>query len=290
MPDFTLLGSLMRDLHSEFVRMYYLLLPIFFSLSVMYSWFKSPRGGFDFLDTIKRALVSMILLIAFPDISHAITSIADGVCEKIDHLSGLDAIIRMAQEKAKDYSFTPKSILLQFNDLLIATLSFLSYLVLYVARYLTIALYYFFWTFFVATAPLLILFHLFEETSVITKNLFKGMMEVASWKICWAILGAMLTSLSFGDAYKAEGNYLTLIVMNFVISIAMLMTPLIVRSLVGSGVHTLSQNFSAAGVMAMASAPMRAKEFLSGQATRSIAPHVPAPTSKSNSKNYKGDL
>ena len=138
-----------------------------------------------------------------------------------------------------------------------------------------------------ATAPLLILFHLFEETSIVTKNLFKGMMEVASWKICWAILGAMLTSLAFGDAYRAEGNYLTLIVMNFVISIAMLMTPLIIRSLVGSGMHTLSQNFSAAGIMAMASSPLRYKELLSSR-SRGLAPSQSVPNAKP--KNPKGDL
>jgi hypothetical protein len=251
MPNFDLLGSLTRDLHQEFVRMYYLLLPVFFALSVAMTWFKSPQGSPEFLDVLKRAVISTILLVAFPDISKAIIFIADGITERIDQLSSLDTFIRMAQEKAQNYSVSQTTILLHFNDLIIATLSFLSYLILYVARYLTIAMYHFFWIFFMISSPLLLLFNMFANTSQITKNLFKGMIEVACWKIVWAILGAMLAALSFGNAYKAEGNYLILMVMNFVIAIAMLMTPLIVRSLVGSGMQSMSSSFGTATVAAM---------------------------------------
>jgi hypothetical protein len=258
MPQFELLGTLMRDLHQEFVVIYYLLLPVFFALAVAVAWFKSPTGGPEFVDILKRAIVATVLLVAFPDIAKAIMMVADGITEKIDKLNSLDVMIRMAEEKSQSYSLSPTSILLQFNDLIIATLSFLSFLILYVARYLTVAMYHFFWTFFLISSPLLLLFHLFEGTSQITKNLFKGMIEVACWKIVWAILGAMLTALSFGDAYQTEGNYLTLIVMNFVIATAMLMTPMMVRSIVGSGLQSMSSSLGAAAVAAMAATPAKA--------------------------------
>lgn len=257
MPQFELLGTLMRDLHNEFVNIYYLMLPVFFALAVVVAWFKSPTGSPEFLDIIKRAVVATVLLVAFPDISKAILFVADGITERIDHLNSLDTMIRMAQEKSESYSMSVTSIVLQFNDLIVATLSFLSYLVLYIARYLTIAMYHFFWTFFMVAAPLLLLFNLFEGTQQITKNLFKGMIEVACWKIVWAILGAMLTALSFGNAYQAEGNYLVLIVMNFVIACAMLMTPMMVKSIVGGGLQSMSSTLGTAAVAAMAASPAR---------------------------------
>ena len=257
MPQFDLLGPLMRDLHQEFVRLYYLMLPVFFAIGVVAAWLRSPQGGIEFIDVLKRAMISTLLLVAFPDISQAILFIADGITARIDSMNNLDAIIRMAQAKAQGYSFSPTSILLQFNDLIIATLAFLSYLVLYVARYLTIAMYHFFWIFFMVSSPLLLLFGIFRSTSQVPVNLFKGMIEVASWKIVWAILGAMLSALSFGDAYQAEGNYVTLMVMNFVIAIAMLSTPLIVRSLVGSGLQSMSSTLGPAAVAAMVAAPAR---------------------------------
>lgn len=258
MPDFGLLGSLMENLHQEFVNIYYLMLPVFFGLALILAWFRSSGSAPDFLDVLKRAIISMILLVAFPDITRAIAFIAEGITNKIDAVNSLDTFLRMAQEKAQSYSFTPTSILLQFNDLVIAVLSFGSYLILYIARYLTIAMYHFFWVFFTISSPLMLLFNLFQGTSQITVNLFKGMIEVASWKIVWAILGAMLTALSFGNAYKTDGNYLTLIVMNFVIAVAMLMTPMMVRSIVGAGLHSMSSTLGAAAVTAMVAAPARA--------------------------------
>ena len=258
MLQFELLGTLARNLHQDFVRIYYLILPVFFALAIALTWFKAPQGSFDFIDTLKRALISTLLLVALPDISQAILFIADGITERIDQLNTIDTVIRMAQSKSQGYSLSPKSVLLQFNDLILATLSFLSFLVLYVARYITVAMYHFFWIFFMISSPLLLLFNLFQSTSQITVNLFRGMCEVASWKIVWAILGAMLTALSFGEAYKAEGNYLTLIVMNFMIAVAMLATPLVVRSLVGSGLQSMSSTLGPATVAAMGAAPAKA--------------------------------
>ena len=104
MPHFDLLGSLMRDLHQEFVRIYYLMLPVFFALSVAVAWFRTPQGGVEFLDTLKRAVIATILLVAFPDISRTIIFIADGIAERIDNLNSIDTIIRMAQEKSQGYS------------------------------------------------------------------------------------------------------------------------------------------------------------------------------------------
>ena len=257
MPDFDLLGSLAKNLHQEFVRIYYLLLPVFFALSLVMAWFKSPAGGPDFINTLKRAVVSTLLLVAFPDVADAILLITDGITEKIESMSGIDAVLKMAKEKSEGYTLSPTSLLIQFNDLIIATLSFLSYIVLYVARYVTIAMYHFYWIFFLISAPLLLLFNLFEGTSVVAKNLFKGMIEVASWKVAWSILGAMLTALAYGDAYKADGNYLTVIVMNFVIAYAMFKVPAAVSSLSGSGFHSTASSFQPFAIAATLAAPAK---------------------------------
>jgi len=257
MPQLDVLGSLMRDLNSEFVSMYYIMLPVFFMLAIVIAWFKSPHGSPDYLDILKRAFIATLLLTAFPDISQAIVGVCDGIATKIDSMNNLDTIMRMAKEKASTYSTASTPSLLMFNDLFMATLSFLSYLFVYIARYLMIAIYQFFWVFFTVSAPLLLLFNLFSGTSHITVNLFKGMIEVASWKIVWAILGAMLAALSFGNIYQVEGDYVTLIVMNFVIAIAMLMTPMFVKSIVGGGVQQMYSALSAATIATFASAPTR---------------------------------
>jgi hypothetical protein len=82
MPDFGLLGSLMENLHQEFVNIYYLMLPVFFGLALILAWFRASGSAPDFLDVLKRTIVSMILLVAFPDISRAIAFIAEGITNK----------------------------------------------------------------------------------------------------------------------------------------------------------------------------------------------------------------
>lgn len=257
MPDFNLMGSLMRDLHQEFVRMYYQMLPVFFCLSIAVTWLRSPGNSLDFVDVLKRAMISTLLLAAFPEISQAIIFVADGIAEKIDSMNTLDAVIQMAKEKSESYPAGSASILLGFNDLLMAVLTFLSFLILFIARYLMIAMYHFFWVFYMVSAPLLLLFNLFPATGNITANLFRGMIEVACWKIVWAILGAMLASLAFGDAYKTEGAYVTIVVMNFVIAIAMLATPLFVKSLGSQGAQAMSSGIGQQAAAAIAAVPTK---------------------------------
>ena len=257
MPNLELLGPLMDRLYQEFVTLYYLMLPVCFALSVALAWFRSPQGSPEFIDSLKRVFVTTLLLAAFPEISKTILFIANGIAEKIDSTAGLEQVIEAARAKVEDYSFSGKSVLIAFGDLILATISFASFLTLYCARYLMIAIYHFYWIFYMVAAPLLLLFNVFAGTANITKNLFKGMIEVASWKIVWAILSAMMTSLSLGDAYKTEGNYVTLIVLNFVIAIAMLFTPMFVKSLAEGGASSTAGVFGQAATAAMMATPAR---------------------------------
>jgi len=125
MQNLEVLGTLMRTLHQDFTELYYVLLPAVFALSVLFAWFRNPQGSPEFLDILKRAIISTLLLVAFPEITRTILFLADGMAERIDKLSGIDAFIAMAKEKSEGYSLSVTSVLVQFNDLIIATLSFL---------------------------------------------------------------------------------------------------------------------------------------------------------------------
>ena len=275
MPQFELLGSVIRDIHQMFVGFYYMALPVCIILSVVLSQFNAAEV--NHIETLKRAVISALLLVSFPEISNAIIGICDGIALKIDDMSGLETVMRMAQEKSSSYAGASNVLLLKFNDLIIAILSYLSYLILYISRYLTIAMYYFFWILLSALAPLMILCYVFPQTAYVTKNLFKGLIEVASWKIIWAILSAMLAALAHGNMYATEGSYLALIVLNFVISIAMLMTPLVMKSIVGEGAQALAGTLGAASIASMAAIPARAASISAASKSyghRAISPVI----------------
>lgn len=256
MENFELLGELAHKLHSELRNTYYLLLPIFFCVSLVITWLKALTGGPDFIEAVKRAFISTLLLAGFQEITDVILFITTGLADKISDMQSLNMFMQMAGDKAKSYTASPMSLVLAFNDLIVATLSFLSYIILYIARYIMVAVYHFSWVFLSLMAPILLLFHIFSPK--ITLNLFKSMIEIASWKVVWAVLSAMLAALPFGNAYATSGNYLTVIVLNFVIAISMLCTPLVVKSLVGSGFTAFADTLGPITAAAMLAAPAKA--------------------------------
>jgi hypothetical protein len=140
MESFALLGELATRLHKEFREVFYLCLPVFFALSLVINWFKSPQGSPDFLESFKRAIIATLLLVGFQEITDTILALSNGLAGKISDMSGLDAVMAMAAKKAEGYTLSVTSVIVGINDLLIAILAFLSYLLLYVARYLMVAL------------------------------------------------------------------------------------------------------------------------------------------------------
>jgi len=250
------LGPMVQNLHMMLAKVFYLALPVAIVLSVCISFFKGEAP--NYVDILRRALVASLLLISFPEVSGWILDICDGLANKIDSMSGLDAVLKMAEEKSRSYAGAENVLLLKFNDLFIAALSFASYVILYVARYLTIALYYFFWVMLSVLSPILILFYQFPATAGITKGLYRGLIEVASWKIIWAIQSAMLASLSIGNIYKTEGSYITLTILNFVIAIGLLCTPMLVKSIVGEGLQSVSSTMGTAAAAAILTLPTKA--------------------------------
>ena len=230
MDNFNLLAPMARELYFELKHLYFLLLPLFFLTAITITWF---QGSGDFIDKVKRIFIGTILLIAFPEISQAILDITNGLADRIDDMSGIENVMKQAGLKMETYQNPSFKSLLAFGDMLIAVLSYLSYLILYCTRFIMVAIYHFSWAFLTILSPIILLFHVFSNK--MTVNLFRGMAEIASWKVVWSILSLILKTLPWGRTMALEGNYLTLIVINFVIALSMLATPLVVRSIVGSG-------------------------------------------------------
>lgn len=257
------LGALVRDLYQGLSQLFYVMLPLAILFSVVFGYLKS--GDANYPDIVKRALVASLLLVSFPEVSNIILDICDGIASKIDDMSGLDAFMKIAQEKSLGYAAAQKVLLLKFDGFFMAILSFASFALLYIAKYLTVILYYFYWGLLSIAAPLMILCHMFPATSNITVNLYKGLIEVASWKIIWAILSAMLKSISFGFIYQNERSYLLLVAMNFIIAIALLFTPRILRSLIGEGVQSTAASIGATAVSGVLMAAAPAARIAMGQ-------------------------
>ena len=256
MDQFAALGSVAYKLHMDLKTVYYLCLPVFFMASVAVVWIQNPAGGPDFIDKVKRAFIATLLLVGFAEITDAMLALSNGIADRIDNMSGINAVMQMASEKAKSYTVSPMTPILAFDDMIVAALSYLSFAILYCARFIMVAIYHFSWIFLTIMAPILLLFHVFS--SQVTINLFRSMFEISLWKVVWSVLSVMLKALPFGTWYAMDGNYLTIIVLNFVIAICMVGTPLVVHSLFGSGFSAMAGGLTGVTAGVMLAVPAKA--------------------------------
>jgi len=298
MLNLEIMGSLARDLHAQFRVLFYLLLPVFFALSLIFAWFRNPQGSPDFVDALKRVIVASLLMAAFQEIADTILALTGGLATKIGDMQPLDAYMQMVAEKAKNYPMSPLGAVLAVDDFFMTVLSYVSYLLVYLARSLMVAVYHFTWMFLIIMSPILLLFHVF--TSKITLNLFKSLIEVACWQIVWAVLATMLKALPFGNAAAADEGYLTLILLNFIIAIALFLTPFLVKSIVGGSFSAVSGSLMPLAVTTILASPTRlagaarflgvGREALSGPMNLRGTKGLSSQSGRSNAHVSRGEI
>lgn len=188
----------------------------------------NPRPGI----VIKRTVISVILLMSLKECMNVIAMLSDGVSTQINgvgKLLDLLGTLKQTYDEAQVDWFN-------FKEALIFVLNLLSYIVAYLGIFVANALIHFTWAILYVCSPLMILMFVNERTSFVTKNLYRGLISVSIWKVMWSILGVML--LKFATSPEiADGmdNFLTSIIVNLCIAVAMLLVPFTTKSLIYDG-------------------------------------------------------
>ncbi len=86
----------------------------------------------------------------------------------------------------------------------------------------------------------MILCYIPENTANISKNLYKGLFTVISWKIMWSILGVMLLKLAVQPTTDDSDNIITTSIINLCIALSILLVPLFTKSLIGDGISSFA--------------------------------------------------
>ena len=246
MVNLEILGSIATRLHGELRIVFYALLPVMFCLAWVGAWIKNPQGSPDYIEILKRLAIACLLMVGFREISDTILSLTNGLAEKIGNMDTLENYYQMVREK---YERIPTAQLQAIftGDILLATVSGLSCLALFIVKTFIVAVYHFSWILLIILSPILLSFHVLS--SQITITLFRSLIEVASWKILWAVMSAMLTAIPFGNAAAADHSLLTIVWLNIIVVVALLMTPFVVRSIVGNAFSAVAGSI---GPMAVA--------------------------------------
>jgi hypothetical protein len=252
--DMTWLAQEAQKLHSIFQQAFFTMLATFLIVAVVMEFFKLPLGNSPAFSTlIGRSIVATILLIALPEIMNFVADTTDSISKEIGDLNNFKLVLGKLGEKLKELSFSWTSL----RDVFTILISFLSFFALYVTVYFAEAAFLFCWTLIYVFSPLVLALYIFPQMAGATAALFRSILEVSLWKICWSAMATLLWSMALSNINQpsANVNWLTSIVMNLMLMISILMTPKLVRALVSGGVSELASNAQGAVMSAASLSP-----------------------------------
>lgn len=225
------LPEVCREIRAEMIHVYWLLivpLLVFCSILILVKGGEESGAG---AKLIKRTIISILLLLTFDDCMNAIAQLADGVAEKINGLAQLKAVLAETGRviEAQETGW------LEFRQWVIFFINFFAYCVAYLGFFLSEAIVHFVWAILFICSPLMILMFVYEKTAYVTHNLYKGLVNVASWKVLWSILAVLLLKLMTTPQTGGADNFLTTAIINLCVGISMLFVPFATKSLLNDG-------------------------------------------------------
>jgi hypothetical protein len=235
------LPQVCSQLHGEMVTIYWMLILPLIVLLIILELFKTANQQPDAGKIIVRAITSILLLISFKETINLIAFIGDGIAERIDGLAKMTKIIEVFDANLNRDAPS----LYKLREVVIFLLNFLSYFLAYFGIFIIEALIHFCWSVLYVCAPLMILCYIPEQTANVSKNLYKGLLTIVSWKILWSILGVMLLRLAVQPTTDQSENLITTAVINLCIALSIMLVPLFSKSLLGDGLSSFTSSIAA---------------------------------------------
>ena len=237
-----------KEIRSELIELYWLMLGVIIVLAIIGELFKVSEKRPNPNDILKRVVISMILLWSFGDVINMIGMVTDGIVEKMGGMANLDDLLAglgKTYEAEMPGMFKFRQMLLYVGGLACYAVSLLGY-------YLIEVLINFVYTVLYILSPLLILAYVPESTSFVTKNLYRGLLQVALWKILWCIMGALLVKLSSHPLAGGWDNYFMRALLNLFVGISLLTIPLFAKGLLTDGLASFASGIAGASTVPVA--------------------------------------
>lgn len=245
--DVTWLAAQAHQVHDIFYGVFYALVTVFLCLGIFIEYFKWPLGQMPaFSGLVGRVLIAAILLHSYTEVSNTLGDVVDSLCRQLGDLNQLNVVLSKMTDKLGEMHASWVS----FKETVIWIISFVTFFLLYIAVHAVNAFLLYTWTLLYVFSPLLIALYVLPSTAGATKALYRSLIEVSCWKIVWSVLSTLLWSLALSDINKDGHNipFVTVIFLNLILAGSLLMTPMVVHALAGSGFAGLAQ--AAGGIVA----------------------------------------
>lgn len=257
MVDISWISAQAQEIHAFFVSIFYAVVTLLLAIGVVAEYFKLPLGGTpQFSLLVGRVFVACILLIAYPDISNAVASVADAIAAKIGSFNDVDRVLSAAGETLKNHSWSWTSL----ADSLLWLVTYLAYFLLYVTVFFFDAAIIYCMVLLYIFSPLMIALYVLPQTAAITGGLFRTLFEIACWKIVWAVLANLLWSAALNNFSRPDsaGTFITQLALTLMLAFSVMMTPMVVKALISgalSSVATKTAGYAAMGLTAGMASP-----------------------------------
>lgn len=252
--DITWITKEAHTLHDVFNSLFYAIAGLMLAIGIVTEYFKAPIGGVPaFGQLLGRTLVATILLVSYPEIANAIADVANSLASKLGDLNQYKEVLDKAGASLEKVSWSWGSV----GDAFVFVISYLAFFILHVTVYFFDAAIIYAWMLLYIFSPLLIVLFIHPVTAPATGGLFRSLFEVSAWKIVWSVLGTLLWSSAVHnfDPQSDNQNFVTQLTFTIILSLSVLCTPIVVRSLLTKGVASLSGTLTgAAGTALVASA------------------------------------
>jgi hypothetical protein len=259
MADMSWLAQEARQLHTIFTSFFYLLVTVLLLLGVLIEYFKLPLGGdASFSALVGRVVVAAILLHSYPEVTNLIADVTESVAKQIGDLNSIKLVLSKMGDKIDELTWSWTSV----KESVIFLISFISFFALYLSVYIIEAVQLYAWTLLYIVSPVLIALFVLPATAGATKALYHSLIEISCWKIVWSLLATLLWSavLSKMTQPGSDINFLSAVCYNLMLAGSVLMAPMIVGALAGSGIANLVRNTS--GGIAAATAFLTPKAIM----------------------------
>jgi hypothetical protein len=255
MTDLAWLAQEAHKIHDYFESIFYALVLSLFLLGIFAQYFQWPLGGTpSFAPLVGRVFVAAFLLHAYPDISNLVANIADGMAAHLGDLNQFTLVQQRYGEVWEKMSWNWVSV----KDTIAMAITYVCFYLLYFSVFLSDAFFLYTWTLLYVFSPILIALFILPATASATAALFRSLIEVACWKIVWAVLATLLWSagLSAMNQEGADVPFLTVIGFDLILAGSVLLTPFVVHGLAGQGLTTVTRSVGTIAIGGLTLSPL----------------------------------
>lgn len=235
---------------------------------------------------MKRIVIAILLLTAFPEISRFFSGLEDSLVHYFGGEESIQTIYDRIKAHIDSVSMSGAGFWLKFSQYALTILSTLSFLLLAVVKKFLDVIHLTLWNLIHILGPIALLGCLFPSFQSVTKGIFLGLFELALWKPIWILMGRLLLAIGFGEAPTTPENWLDTAIMNFAVAGLMIMTPNIVHAFVTGSLGAIGggvMQTMTSGLAALAlTAPLRGMKATGGAAKSALTSAAAPATNLTN--------